>query len=107
MGYMHDRPAKASTFSDGDDFGGRSFSRSVACEPLNLMALGTESEDGLERQITELTISAVDQVPNDMQQDVFIFDWQVTFRGETNTISTCHKRCESGRRYDPPVIAYH
>jgi hypothetical protein len=31
----------------------------------------------LERQVTELSYSAVDQVPDQLQQDVFIFDWWV------------------------------
>ncbi|MEA3640662.1 MAG: HipA family kinase [Lamprobacter sp.] len=31
----------------------------------------------LERQVTELTISGIDQVPDSLQQDVLIFDWWV------------------------------
>jgi hypothetical protein len=31
----------------------------------------------LERQVTELSYSAIDQVPNELQQDVLIFDWWV------------------------------
>ncbi|MCU7796491.1 MAG: hypothetical protein KZQ75_05120 [Candidatus Thiodiazotropha sp. (ex Myrtea spinifera)] len=31
----------------------------------------------LERQVTELTMTAVDQVPDELQQDLLIFDWWI------------------------------
>ncbi|MEE9425323.1 MAG: HipA family kinase [Methylococcales bacterium] len=30
-----------------------------------------------ERQVTELTVSVIDQIPNKLQQDVLVFDWWV------------------------------
>lgn len=45
---------------------------------LDLSGLGAGPAFGsLERQVTELTVSAVEQVPQDLQQDVLIFDWWV------------------------------
>lgn len=45
---------------------------------LDLAGLGVGPAFGsLERQVTELTVSAVEQVPQDLQQDVLVFDWWV------------------------------
>ncbi|MEN8177428.1 MAG: HipA family kinase [Pseudomonadota bacterium] len=45
---------------------------------LDLRELGSGPAFGSqERQVTELTVSTVEQVPKDLQQDVLIFDWWV------------------------------
>jgi hypothetical protein len=44
--------------------------------PLDGLGIGS-AFGSQERQVTELTVSTVDQVPNELQQDVLMFDWWV------------------------------
>jgi len=45
---------------------------------LDLSGLGVGPAFGsCERQVTELTVAVIDQVPDSLQQDVLIFDWWV------------------------------
>lgn len=45
---------------------------------LDLSGLGVGPAFGsLERRVTELTFTTIEQVPDSLQQDVFIFDWWV------------------------------